>query len=157
MMLYEPKYDSSFETYQHKERVQTYILAIMDSLAQRGLTHDQSKLESPEKEIFDEYSPKLKELQYGTTEYFDTLKKMQVALDHHYGVNNHHPEHFENGIRGMTLIDIIEMFCDWMAACERTKNGNILDSLETNQSRFNFSDDLKSIFINTVHELQQEK
>jgi len=50
----------------------------------------------------------------------------------------------------MDLIDIIEMFCDWVASVERTKNGNIYESIKNNQKRFNYSDDLKTIFENTV-------
>lgn len=75
---------------------------------------------------------------------------MRPALDHHYALNRHHPEHFEDEIKGMNLIDIIEMICDWKAASERHAVGDIHKSIVINQERFGFSDDLKAIFINTV-------
>ena len=154
-MLFSNKndYDSSSDTLTHQKRVEHFINIIMCELAERCRCHDDSKLKYPEKEIFDKYTPKLKNLPYGSTEYYDTLKNMKVALDHHYENNRHHPEHFEDGIQDMTLVDLIEMFCDWTASCERTENGNIFESINTNQSRFNFSDDLKRIFINTASEL----
>jgi hypothetical protein len=119
-------------------------------LESRKRKHDQTKLESPELEIFTEYTPKLKHSTYGSDEYKTFLKEMQVALKHHYANNSHHPEHYENGIRGMDLFDIMEMFCDWKAATMRHDDGDIRKSIEINKNRFNMSDDLVQIFKNTV-------
>ena len=143
-------YDSKQDTLDHIVKVQQKISKIINYLQFRGACHDESKLDSPEKEIFDEYTPKLKETKYMSEEYQKYLKEMKKALDHHYGNSRHHPEHFKNGIQGMNLIDIVEMFCDWLAAVERMKDGNIHESIENNQNRFNYSDDLKMIFENTA-------
>jgi len=53
----------------------------------------------------------------------------------------------------MSLIDIVEMICDWIAAVERHDDGNIFKSIEINQKRFGYSDDLKNILINTAKEI----
>jgi hypothetical protein len=45
----------------------------------------------------------------------------------------------------MSLICLMEMLCDWIAATKRTKNSNILKSIEENQKRFGYSDELKDI------------
>jgi hypothetical protein len=119
----------------------------------RGPNHDASKLESPEREIFDEYTPKLKETTYGSEEYNTYLKEMQIAINHHYANNRHHPEHFKNGIKDMNLVDIIEMLCDWKAATMRHDDGDILKSIEFNQKRFGYTDELKTIFLNTVRDI----
>ena len=50
----------------------------------------------------------------------------------------------------MNLIDICEMLCDWIAAVERNKNGNIKRSMEENKKRFNISDQLERILENTI-------
>jgi hypothetical protein len=50
----------------------------------------------------------------------------------------------------MSLIDIIEMFCDWKASTERQKDGNLLKSIDINAQRFGYDDQLKQIFINTA-------
>jgi len=75
---------------------------------------------------------------------------MKEALKHHYDFNRHHPEHFVNGIKDMTLIDLCEMLSDWKAASLRHNDGDINKSIEINQSRFGYSDELKQIFLNTI-------
>lgn len=144
------KEDCIRDTKEHIAQVREFMLLFAKELMERALLHDQSKLKSPELEIFTEYTPKLKYSTYGSDEYKNFLKEMQVALDHHYANNSHHPEHYENGIRGMDLVDVVEMFCDWKAATMRHNDGDIMKSIEINKKRFNYSDDLEQIFKNTV-------
>ena len=75
---------------------------------------------------------------------------MKPALDSHYADNPHHPEHYDNGIKDMDLVDLIEMICDWKSATLRHNDGDIYKSIELNQKRFGYSDELKQIFKNTV-------
>lgn len=146
-------YDSYNDTMAHKARVGWWLSGIVFDINRRIPKHDNSKLESPEKEVFDVMTPRLKELEYGTQEYKDSLTELGDALTHHYANNRHHPEHFgENGIRGMTLVDLMEMLCDWKASSERTKNGDIMNSVLINQERFGYSDDLAQIMHNTIRE-----
>ncbi len=152
-------------------------------LETRGYIHDRSKLQKPEKPIFDEFTPKLKGCTYGSEEYKGFLKGMGVALEHHYKNNRHHPEHFiyyecngcfkrfyeepkvcdvcgytqfqiRSDITQMNLIDLIEMLMDWKAATLRHADGDILRSIELNQKRFEYSDELKKIFLNTIEYLE---
>lgn len=145
------------DTKKHIEQVQSNMYVLIRDLLERALKHDRSKLESPELEIFTEYTPKLRGTTYGSPEYFKQLKGMQVALDHHYAKNSHHPEHYPNGIQGMTLLDIVEMFCDWKAASMRHADGNFNDSIELNQKRFNISEELTQIFRNTANIFDNNK
>jgi hypothetical protein len=50
----------------------------------------------------------------------------------------------------MTLMDVVEMFFDWMAAVERHDNGDINRSIEINKDRFGYDDMIASIFRNTA-------
>jgi hypothetical protein len=143
-------YDSTKDTLKHIRQVQLLLDKVIINLNERQEKHDLSKLESPELEIFDEYTPRLRSSTYGSEQYSQYLKEMKVALDHHYANNSHHPEHYPNGIRGMNLLDLIEMLCDWLAATKRHSDGNIYESIEINQKRFNYSDELKQIFLNTL-------
>ena len=143
-------YNSAADTRKPKDQVATAINFIRIALYQRMEEHDDTKFSEIEKPIFDEYTPKLKNSTYGSDEYKGYLKEMGVALKHHYENNRHHPEHFENGIKDMNLIDIIEMICDWKAAAKRHDDGDIAKSIEINQKRFGYSDDLKQILLNTV-------
>jgi hypothetical protein len=51
---------------------------------------------------------------------------------------------------GMTLVDLIEMFCDWCAATERHEDGDIGRSIDVNMKRFGYGETLASIFVNTA-------
>lgn len=125
-----------------------YAADFCDNIMNRAERHDESKLHEPEKERFDYVGTHqhLGKHEYGSDEYKKSLEYLGPALQHHYEVNDHHPEHFENGIDGMNLMQLVELFCDWEAACHRNKNGNIFQSLEKNKDRFKLSDDLCSIF-----------
>jgi hypothetical protein len=146
-------YDSRPDTEKHIETVRGFLGDVQGNIAGRSLLHDQSKLDEPEKSMYDEFTPKLRGSTYGSNEYKGFLKDMGDALQHHYAVNSHHPEHYENGINGMSLLDLIEMLADWKAAGMRHANGNIEQSLEINRKRFGMSDQLFEIFKNTVKEL----
>ena len=146
-------YDSRRDTSSHMLRVTELIETCIMNLVHRAQVHDQSKLQSPEKEIFDEMTPKLKASTYGSAEYKTMLAGMKPALDHHYQVNSHHPEHFPKGADEMSLLDVLEMLCDWKAAGERHVNGSIENSLKVNRVRFGIDEPLFHILENTVNEL----
>ena len=143
-------YDSRPETYEHIKEVRTNINKVIYDLIDRANRHDASKLVSPEVEAFDKLTPILKTLEYGSEEYQKNLDELGVALEHHYANNRHHPQWHENGIKGMNLVDIVEMLCDWGAAVKRMNKGSIEESIEINQERFGYSDELKQIFYNTL-------
>jgi hypothetical protein len=108
--------DSRIDTYQHIQTVQRFMGHAIRNLLDRQRVHDQSKLVSPEKEAFDELTPKLAGLTYGSDEYRACLRSMKPAISHHHAANSHHPEHFADGIKGMSLLDLVELICDWKAA-----------------------------------------
>jgi hypothetical protein len=137
----------------HIETVRNFLDYVAISIMLRGENHDKTKLESPEVEIFEIYTPKLWGTTYGSDEYKQYMKEMQVAIEHHNNSNSHHPEHYANGIKGMSLFDLVEMICDWKAATMRHADGDIMKSIEINQKRFGFSEELKQILINTVQEI----
>lgn len=147
----EEEYDSRPENVEHIRKVRTLLIRIGRELMRRADEHDRTKLQDPEKPIFDEYTSKLEESEYGSEEYETFLDEMDEALQHHYEEYRHHPEHFDDGIDEMHLLDLLEMVVDWTAATERhDDDGDIYDSIEQNQDRFEYDDQLKSIFENTA-------
>ena len=136
------------DTEKHKKLVKFFMDKFADEIKLRALLHDNSKLEEPELTVFAKNTAILKDLKYGSKEYKEAKKLL--PLDQHYKNNKHHPEHFEMGINGMTFVDIIEMFCDWAASSQRTKEGNVLDSIEFNKEKFKMSDQLISILKNSI-------
>jgi hypothetical protein len=147
------EYDSKADTLLHIKRVAELMIQASIELLRRANVHDNSKLESPEKELFDKFTPKLKDCTYGSDEYKEYLKELKVALDHHYANNSHHPEFFKNGINGFDLFDLVECFFDWKAAGERHADGNIYKSIEINKDRFKLSEQICQIFTNTANRL----
>lgn len=192
-------YDSTADTLEHIRQVGERLLDVAAELQKRAMRHDASKLLPPEKEAFDEFTPKLRGTTYNSDQYRGFLAAMKPALDHHYAANSHHPEHYrwhcplcelsindaawekapqgpndsgirycprccrhgmiyeselmvapEHGMGGMNLLDLIEMLCDWKAATLRHADGDIVRSVEQNQKRFGYSDELRQIFLNTL-------
>lgn len=143
-------YDSTADTLKHIRRVQELLGKQARDLMVRGEVHDASKLCDDEKPLFDEMTPLLKSLTYGSEEYKQSLAKLGGALKHHYAHNSHHPEHYENGVAGMTLLDVVEMLCDWKAASERTKDGDFAKSIEIGIERFKIDPQLASILRNSL-------
>lgn len=187
--------EAKFKTMRHIETVRNFLSSVIIELVMRGVRHDQSKLESPEIEYLEKYTPKLRGLTYGSEEYQTCMAEMKPGIEHHYKHNSHHPEHYlmwecvvchrvckdqekikyfdqtdifycpvccknsiifecslkpASGFWGMNLLDLIEMMCDWKAAGLRHDNGDLFRSIEINQKRYGFSDELADILRNTA-------
>jgi len=157
-MVTNTPYDSTNDTMAHIQNVRSKIMKVVADLIERGFWHDRSKLEEPEKSIYDKHYPELKSFRYGTDAYKAVTHKIKVATDHHYSVNRHHPEYFADGINGMNLVDLLEMLLDCKAASEHPTNGtqDIFKSIEINAERFHMEPQLKQILLNTATYLWYE-
>ena len=155
------------ETRKHQQEVSKLLLIFAQELMKRAMVHDNSKLKSPEREMFIEYTPKLKNTTYGSDEYNKHLEEMKKCLSHHYKVNKHHPEYNDiNGftfssnndpIESMDMLDIVEMLLDWLAATQRHADGDIGKSISKNEERFGINKQLSQVFRNTVALIEQLK
>jgi hypothetical protein len=143
-------YDSTLDTMRHSRRVDELLLQVIIALQQRVTRHDLSKMAPPEKAVFDRVTPRLKSSTYGSEEYKASLADIGDVLVHHYGANRHHPEHFSDGVAGMTLVDVIEMLADWRAATERHADGSLDRSLRIGEERFGIDPQLMAILRNTA-------
>ncbi len=141
---------TNYETIQHIRKVQHFINVMIVELLKRGEEHDSSKMSPEEVDLFVDYTPKLKNCTYGSEEYKGYLKGLKPALEHHYANNKHHPEHYAKGVNDMTIVDLLELLCDWKAASQRHQNGNLLKSIEINTERFEISPQLRQILENTA-------
>jgi hypothetical protein len=66
-------------------------------------------------------------------------------------------EYFKNGLKGMTLVDLIEMLCDWKAASLRNKGGDIRKILsiliQRHADKFGYAPlDIFKVLENTIAE-----
>jgi len=53
-------------------------------------------------------------------------------------------------LANMNLLDLVEMWVDWWASCQRHADGDLLKSIEINRKRFGMSDTIAEIFENTA-------
>lgn len=144
------------DTLSHIRRVQRLLTKFVFFLLCRSIEHDKSKLEEPERSGFEAMN-RVKEIEidYGSDEYYALLKSNQDTIKHHYAHNRHHPEFHGNGVKGMNLIDLTEMLCDWKAASERY-DGDIRESVAHNVERFGISEQLAAILLNTCDAMAWE-
>lgn len=156
-MITEKEYQT--ETREHIGLVRYWMSAAVINLRERATRHDKSKLEDPEMRGFMAMhnDRKLQSMRYGTPEYMAQLATHDSTVQHHYAENDHHPEHFENGIRSMSLLSVLEMLCDWQASTKRMKDGDLRRSIEINAERFGYGEELTQLLLNTAYELEMIK
>lgn len=147
-------------TLEHCQMVHDTLGAVANILRVRGRNHDRSKFSSYELPYF-AAADDLKKVPYGSKHYksqIDVGSMLRPAIEHHWRHNRHHPEYFENGMQGMNIVDVVEMLCDWLAACERHGDDhNIFHSINVNRMRFKIPIFMASIMWNTALEVFGEE
>ncbi len=141
------------DTREHIAKVQARLGQAISNLIERAAHHDGSKLIEPERSGYAALQARLADIRYGTPEYREALAECRPTIEHHYQHNDHHPEHWPNGIRDMSLLSLLEMLADWKAAGERTREGSMRQSLDVNRRRFGPDDMLFAVLENTAREL----
>jgi len=137
----------------HRKEVMHILSRAVLDIAERSLKHDISKYNNAEKRLFKMHS--MSDTTFGSKEYEKSKNSIKDAIELHYKNNRHHPEHFENGINDMNLIDILEMLVDWISASKcYNDDGNIYDSIKVCKDKFNIDSQLEQILINTVKHLE---
>ena len=133
----------------HISRVRRHINTFIQLLIRRAEKHDKSKLEEPELSWWKEMD-KEPRYPYGSEEYKQKIKRWNKVFKHHYQYNRHHPEHYEYGVSEMTLIDIVEMMCDWLGYKDTTTVTEALKVCDEQMARYNISEELRQIIFNTL-------
>lgn len=128
----------------------------INDLSIRMATHDQSLLCRENRKVLELNLPIMSILDYGSEVYQHYFKEIKPVLETHYSINPHHPEHYENGICGMNIVDLSEMLIDWYAASKAHINGDIIKSIEVNQERFNYSEKFKNMLIRSAELLKKK-
>lgn len=128
----------------HKAYVFGYAVSFASRLIARALLHDLSKFAPDEAKGFAEITRLLKEVPYGSARYKEALQS--ACIQTHYNRNRHHPEHHTNGLKDMTLMDVVEMLIDWRASTKRNPHGSMRKSLELNRKRFDGGQPPTSLF-----------
>lgn len=150
------------DTFAHIRRVGNLMIEVIQKLQNSAMCHDDSKFSKEEFELFAQETPGLKSLTYGSPEYRKALARLGPALENHYKLNRHHPEHhakISNDIWGgqafakMDMLDLIEMLADWKAATERHADGDLRKSINTNSERFGYGKEIANLLIVTAERM----
>ena len=140
---------------EHKQLVGKYMQKVIAELTTRAIAHDESKWGEEEFPPYAKQLPLFEQADYGSPEYIACLRAIKPAIDHHFSVERHHPEHFgSEGINGMNLIDLVEMVCDWMAAAQRGGGSLANLRLDLQQDRFAIGSQLQGAIEHTVEALR---
>jgi hypothetical protein len=141
-------------TQKHIARVELLLHMAADELMRRGRKHDASKFTAEEMGPLAEMQALIDregQAPFGSEEYKRRTALLKPMLEHHYARNSHHPEHYPNGVAGMDLFDLVEMFFDWKAASERGEEPAM--NLSAACERFKAEPMLRSILENTADRL----
>ena len=133
----------------HISRVRRHINTFIQLLIRRAENHDKSKLEEPELSWWKEMD-KEPRYPYGSEEYKQKIKRWNKVFKHHYQYNRHHPEHYEYGVSEMTLIDIVEMMCDWLGYKDTTTVTEAFKVCDEQMARYDIPEELRQIIFNTL-------
>lgn len=127
------------ETLAHQKSIAEKLNALAKSLIDRGEHHDEAKFTPEELPLLASEDP----------------RSVDIAMQHHYRLTRHHPQHFKNGMRDMCLIDLVETFVDWEMDAEE-EGKDFSEILAEKQKEFGFSDDIRDIMQNTYDQSKQD-
>jgi uncharacterized protein DUF5662 len=139
--------------HEHRDRVAKNLIRFAIDLQERALVHDDSKFGPDEFPIYASMMDEFTEHPFGTPGYFRAKEAISEATKKHFAANRHHPEHFENGVEGMTVVDLLEMLADWKAATLNNpkKPGDMQRSLDYAVDKYKIDPQLALILWNTIH------
>lgn len=138
-------------THRHIARVRELLGAFAIEMIRRGDRHDASKFDPIEMDLIEAWEEMIERegpAEFGSEEYERRLSLIAPMLEHHHANNSHHPEHYADGVAGMDLADLVEMFFDWKAASER--GGATIFDVEPAIARYGVDPQLASILRNTA-------
>ena len=137
----------------HINDVYSIINILSKELIKKAEFHDESKALAPEFYMFKDFLTQIKKYKFGSNEYNEFVKNDAYCF-HHFECNDHHPEHFKNGVHDMNLVNITEMFADWISSSIKRSNCSKRDEMVENIiklcEKFKIDILLTQILVNTV-------
>ena len=140
----------------HRYDVGKSLSVLIKALIDRASEHDLDKFHP---EVVDKHCEMFEDFQktkpdYGTPGYDEVKDRFEDIIKRHYQASRHHPEHFERGIDGMNLVDMMEMVCDWVAATP--KDQDVFDAVGLNCSKYGIDEQLMVLIVRTIIDFRLE-
>ena len=79
------------------------------------------------------------------------MKRWDKFFKHHYKNNSHHPDHYVQGVYGMTIVDLVEMMCDVVSYIEELHVCQTSKIIKEQKERFDIDEGIAQILINTLN------
>ena len=125
----------------HKKKVKERMLFLAKEIIKRAESHDDSKLKEPEINWLIEMD-KEPRVEYGSPEYFEKMKRW----------DSHHPAYYnEQGVYGMTIVDLVEMMCDVISYVSELHVYQAAKIIKEQKERFDIDEGITQILINTLN------
>lgn len=124
------------EILRHNGIVSHLLRQLARKLEERADLHDNSKFNWDELEGFIEFKALARVHPFGTEAYYQAQEKYKPAIDLHMSRNPHHPEYYGGDLNKMSLIDFMEMICDWTGATITYARLNFEEGLEVQKQEF---------------------
>lgn len=121
----------------HIMTVQSLVRRLAYQLMLRADTHDLSKFAPDEFGGMIEIDRIADEQGLNSPAYMEALSGGAIQL--HQSRHPHHPEYHSRGIEDMSLLDIVEMVCDWKAANQLRGHPAWGESVQMMADRLNLS------------------
>ena len=134
--------------------VQDKLSTVARELISRGRTHDNSALGSPEIEVYHRFFLEYQKYKIGDPRKDEVFTQMAEAIGHHFQYNDHHPEHFENGINDMDLIRLMQFTADIMSWSEQEQI-DIFEILPMIRDKCGMTDQVYNLICNTITEIKR--
>lgn len=115
--------ESRAQTRQHIAQVRALLEQVIANIDHRLEDHDKSKLVEPEVSGYASLHKAMDGVLYGSAEYLAVVAAHREVINLHYERNDHHPQHYANGMFGMSLMALLEMLCDWKARADAEESG----------------------------------
>jgi len=141
-------------TYKHIARVRQLLGEFAVEMIRRGDVHDASKFDPIEMGPLEEMQKVVDtegQAPFGSDEYKRRTDMLGPMIEHHRANNSHHPEFYADGVAGMDLFDVVEMFFDWRAASERGEESAM--NLNFACDKYKIDGELRGILFNTAARL----
>jgi len=136
----------------HKEDIAKMLAKFAGEISYRSAIHDNSKFDTDEFNACSENVNEFGKHEFDSPGERELRLRLSDAFSSHRKKNRHHPEHFDNGIDGMNLIDLLEMVADWRSASNRNAGDSIRKSLPIVQEKYKISPQLMNVLTNTIRD-----
>lgn len=131
----------------YKTDVQHVIHQMSSILNERAVTHDQSAFNQMEMQnAFIAINAEGKNP-------IDTQQLLTTVQDIHFASNPHHPEYHENGVRDMSIFDILELMADWKITSRAKVNTTFDQYLNEQFAVYDVPEYVQSIIRQTAKQL----